>query len=91
MMLNLFALTSLFTGTISVLLLISGAVTALRYHHRLTLSEGHDERARLQGRIHLSLILVSTALILRLVSCLSFICFSRARHRSFRARCASTA
>ncbi len=68
MILNAFALTSLFIGTISLLLTVGSVFSALYFFHQLKSCEAADEKARMEVRIHLSLLLLLTAFLLRLVS-----------------------
>jgi hypothetical protein len=68
MILNPFALMSLFVGTISLLLTTAAALSALHFHHQWKKSEGPDERARAENCIHLSLLLLFTAFLLRLAT-----------------------
>jgi hypothetical protein len=68
MILNAFALTALFVGTISLLLTMGAVLSALCFFHQLKRCEGTDEKARIEARINLSLLLLLTAFLLRLVS-----------------------
>jgi hypothetical protein len=68
MVLNPFSLTTLFVGTISLLLMAVSAVSALYFYRQLKNSEGIDERVRAQSSIHLSLLLLFTAFLLRLAA-----------------------
>jgi hypothetical protein len=68
MILNTFALTALFIGTISLLLTVGSVFSALYFFHQSKKCEGIDEKARMEVRIHLSLLLLLTAFLLRLVS-----------------------
>ena len=68
MVLNPFALTYLFVGTISLLLIVAAALSALYFHREMKNREGADERARAEIRIHLSLLFLFTAFLLRLAT-----------------------
>jgi hypothetical protein len=68
MILNPFALTLLFVGTISLLLMAASAISALYFYHQYKHSEGIDEQVQAQSRIHLSLLLLFTAFLLRLAT-----------------------
>ena len=68
MVLNPFALTYLFVGTISLLLIVAAALSALYFHREMKSREGADERARAEIRIHLSLLFLFTAFLLRLAT-----------------------
>lgn len=68
MILNTFALTALFIGTISLLLTVGSVFSALYFFHQSKRCEGADEKAHMEIRIHLSLLLLLTAFLLRLVS-----------------------
>jgi hypothetical protein len=68
MILNAFALTSLFVGIISLCLIVMAAATAVSSRRRLKKSRGADERASAEDRIHLSLLLLFTAFLLRLTT-----------------------
>ena len=68
MILNAFALTSLFVGIISLVLILTAAVAAAGSRRELRISKGSDARARAEDRIHLCLLLLFTAFLLRLMS-----------------------
>jgi hypothetical protein len=68
MILNPFALTSIFTGIVSLLLIAGAAISALYFHRQMKHSVGPDERARAEIRIHFSLLLLFTAFVLRLIA-----------------------
>ncbi len=68
MILNTFALTTLFIGAISLLLTVGSVFSALYFYRQSKRCEGADEKARMELRIHLSLLLLFTAFLLRLVS-----------------------
>lgn len=68
MILNPFSLTLLFVGTISLLLMTASAMSAIYFYHQYKRSEGIDERVQAQSRIHLSLLLLFTAFLLRLAT-----------------------
>ncbi len=68
MVLNPFALTSIFIGSLSLLMMASAALSALCFYRQWTESEGADEKARAETRIHFSLLLLFTALLIRLVT-----------------------
>ena len=68
MVLNAFALISNFVGLISLLLTVGAALSALHFHRRLKASESPDERVRAETRIHLSLLLLFTAFLVRLAT-----------------------
>jgi hypothetical protein len=68
MILNPFALTALFVGTISLALTAGSVFSALYFYRQWKRCESADEKARIGIRIHLSLLLLLTAFLLRLVS-----------------------
>jgi hypothetical protein len=68
MVLNAFALTSLFVGIISLILMTAAALSALYFHRQYRKSEGIDERASAQSRVNLSMLLLFTAFLLRLAT-----------------------
>ena len=68
MILNPFALTALFVGTISLALTAASVFSALYFFRQWKRCEGADEKARMEIRIHLSLLLLLTAFLLRLAS-----------------------
>jgi hypothetical protein len=68
MILNTFALVSLFVGAISLVLIAMAALSALYSRRQWQKSEELDEKARVENRLHLSLLLLYTALLLRLAT-----------------------
>jgi hypothetical protein len=68
MILNTFALVSLFIGALSLFLIGAALFLALRSHHQIGRCENADDRFRAQDRLHLSFLLLSTAFILRLTT-----------------------
>jgi hypothetical protein len=68
MIINAFALLSLFMGILTVCLITAAAFSAVYFYRRLKRSDGPDERGRAENGIHLSLLLIFTAFILRLIS-----------------------
>jgi|WetSurSiteA1Bulk_404760.scaffolds.fasta_scaffold13640_2 hypothetical protein len=68
MVLNAFVLTSLFVGTLSLILMAAAALSALYFHRQYRKSEGMDERASAQSRVNLSMLLLFTAFLLRLAN-----------------------
>jgi len=68
MILNPFALTALFVGAISLLLIAASVVSAFYFSRRMKQSDSVDERAAAKDGIHLSFLLIATAFILRLAS-----------------------
>jgi hypothetical protein len=68
MILNPFALTALFIGTLSLVLAAGSVFSALHFHRQWKRCEGADEKAGIEIRIHLSRLLLLTAFLLRLVS-----------------------
>ncbi len=68
MVLNAFALTTLFVGAISLLLIAGAALSALYFHRQWKRSESADEKARVENRFHLSMLLLFTAFLLRLAA-----------------------
>ncbi len=68
MILNSFALIALFIDTISLLLTAGSVFSALYFFRQLKRCEAPDEKARMEGRIHLSLLLLLTAFLLRIIS-----------------------
>ncbi|MDM7996359.1 MAG: hypothetical protein QUT30_11845 [Acidobacteriota bacterium] len=68
MILNPFALTALFVGVISLLLIAASVVSAFYFSRRMKQGADADERATAKDRVHLSFLLIATAFILRLAS-----------------------
>ena len=68
MILNPFALISLFVGAISVLLMASASLSALYFGRRYRRCDSVDGRATAEARIHLSLLLLFTAFLIRLAT-----------------------
>jgi hypothetical protein len=68
MILNSFALTSIFVGIISLLLMAAAALSAICFRRQAKQREGIDERAHAESRIHLSLLLLFTAFLIRLAT-----------------------
>lgn len=68
MLLNPFALISLFVGAISLFLMAAAVFSALFFYRRLRGSEGADEKAQAENGIYLALLFLFTALLLRLVA-----------------------
>jgi hypothetical protein len=68
MVLNVFSLVSLFVGIISLVLVVSSALSALFSYRRFNQSVGADEKAHAISRMHLSFLLLLTAFLLRIIS-----------------------
>jgi hypothetical protein len=66
--LNTFALTSLFIGIISLIMMLTAGISAFHYYRRWKKSEAPDERAWAENRLYLVFLLAFTALLLRVVS-----------------------
>jgi hypothetical protein len=68
MVLNTFSLLSLFIGAISLFLMAGAPLLALHFYGQMKGAEGADVRALAESRIHLSLLLIFTAFLLRLAT-----------------------
>jgi len=68
MILNPFALASVFVGILSLLLVGGAGFSALYFYRQMKVSEAADERAHAESRLHLSLLLLITAFLLRLAT-----------------------
>ena len=68
MILNTFALASLFVDVLSLLLIAGAAGSALYFRRRIVRSEYIDERSRARNGLHLSFLFLSTAFFIRLAS-----------------------